>query len=214
MRYDMASEIEVSTKKEREMRRLSLEDIEEAYLGLMNAYSMCLASLIVEKRKLLHYMVPLTLRWRTKKRVDMLRATLLLLITAEKKEDEDSEIIKKYKLYCDDMKSFSDQIANSGYMSMLFGSTPAIILLLFSFINRIIETPEGGFKNLDKLNQLVRYIPDLFYLGLLLMSLVLLIQIILLFLGFIESGHIFNRFGVNEKDMQFYKLVKNYSAYD
>jgi hypothetical protein len=46
MRYDMASEIEVSTKKEREMRRLSLEDIEEAYLGLMNAYSMCLASLI------------------------------------------------------------------------------------------------------------------------------------------------------------------------
>ena len=217
----MGSEIKV-LPKEREMGRISLEDIEEAYLGLMNAYSMCLASLIVDKCKRRHYMVPLTLRWRTKKRVDMLRVTLLLLIAAEKKESldqgNDSKIIKRFGLYCEDMKSFSDQIVNSGYMGVLKASSPPIILLLSSLIKYLIDLTNGMSENLD-LGRF-QHILDSFY-NLLLLWIIIVIMvffaemiliIVLLIFSFVEAGHIFNTFEIKEKDKHFYKLVKDYSS--
>lgn len=120
----MEGEIGVSSNIE-EMRRLSLKDIEEAYLDLMKAYSICLAALILEKRKCWHYMGPLVIRWRTKKRVDMLRATFLLLIAAE--NDAETERLERFKLYYEDMKYLSEQLVKSGYMDLLFGSTPALL---------------------------------------------------------------------------------------
>ncbi|HOO52924.1 MAG TPA: hypothetical protein PLM24_00335 [Methanothrix sp.] len=203
----MEDEIRASSKKEASIDP-SLKDIEEAYLDLMKAYSACLAALILEKRKRWHYMVPLVIRWRTKKRVDMLRVTFLLLIAAE--SDAETEIIKRFKLYCEDMKSLSDQLLKSGCMDLLFGSTPAILIILFSFVKSMTEIQKETF------NKLFLDISNLFSLGLLLLllllSLLIIFIIILIFAGFPESGRMFSRFGVFGKDKQFYRLIRNYSS--
>lgn len=80
----MESETVVSPKN-KEIRESSLGDIEDAYLELIKAYSAFLAYVIIEKRYLLHFMVPLIIMRRMRKRVNTLRSTFLFIITAEKK---------------------------------------------------------------------------------------------------------------------------------
>ena len=51
----------VASHNKKEIRESSLEDIEDAYLELIKAYSACLAYIVIEKHYLLHFMVPLIL---------------------------------------------------------------------------------------------------------------------------------------------------------
>ena len=85
--YDMGSET-VASHNKKEIRESSLGDIEDAYLELIKAYSAFLAYVIIEKRYLLHFMVPLIIMRRMRKRVNTLRSTFLFIITAEKKRRE------------------------------------------------------------------------------------------------------------------------------
>ena len=54
----------VASHNKKEIRESSLGDIEDAYLELIKAYSAFLAFVIIEKRYLLHFMVPLIIMRR------------------------------------------------------------------------------------------------------------------------------------------------------
>jgi hypothetical protein len=95
----MGSETVVSPIKNG-IKESSLEDIEEAYLEVIRAYSACLAYIIIEKHYLLHFMVPLIIMRRMRKRVNTLRATFLFIMAAEKKDEGGLNRIQKLAPRC------------------------------------------------------------------------------------------------------------------
>ena len=200
----MESEIVVSPNKG-DIRKSSLEDIEDAYLELIKAYSAFLAYVVIEKHYMLHFMVPLIIMRRMRKRVNMLRSTFLFIIIAEKKDESSLNNIQKFKQYSEDLNILREQIIKSESSYILSRSTPAIISLLLIFMRFTVGLPKGKFFELA-----VRFIE----LILLFVLSIILIQIILTMLlivpSLLESRKMLNRFGINEKEKQFYELSQNY----
>ena len=127
----MESETVISPNK-KDIRESSLEGIEDAYLELIKAYSSFLAYVVIEKRYLLHFMVPLIIMRRMRKRVNMLRSTFLFIITSEKKDENSLNNIQKFKQYGEDLNLLREQIIKSESSYILSRSTPAIISLLLT----------------------------------------------------------------------------------
>ena len=160
----------VQSPNNKEIRESSLGDIEDAYLELIKAYSAFLAYVIIEKRYLLHFMVPLIIMRRMRKRVNTLRATFLFIITAEKKDEDSLNNIQKFKLYGEDLNILREQIIKSESSYILSRSTPAIVSLLLIFLRFTVGIPSGKFLELA-----VRFIEII----LLLVLIIILMQIIL-----------------------------------
>jgi hypothetical protein len=140
----MGSETAVSPNKNG-IKESSLEDIEEAYLELIKAYSACLAYIIIEKRYLLHFMVPLIIMRRLRKRVNTLRATFLFIMAAEKKGEGGSNSIQKFKQYSEDLSILREHIIKSESSFIFAHSTPAIVSLLLIFLRYTIGLQSGKF---------------------------------------------------------------------
>jgi len=195
----------VLSPNEKEMRESSLEDIEEAYLELIKAYSACLAYIYIEKRYLLHFMLPLIIIRSVQKRVNRLRATFLFIIAAEKKEGEGSNSIQKFKLYCEDTNVLREQMIKSESSYIISRSTPAIVSLLLIFLRYTVGLPTGKFYELA-----VLFIDSILLLVLLVILIEIILTMLLIVPSLLESRNVFNRFGINEKEKQFYKLSQNY----
>jgi hypothetical protein len=131
----------------------SLEDIEKAYLELIKAYSSCLAYIIIEKRYLLHFMVPLIIMRRMRKRVNTLRATFLFIIAAQKKEGDGPNSIHKFKQYSEDLNTLREHIIKSESSYIFSHSTPAIVSLLLIFTYLSIHYSGSYVLIIDVLRQ-------------------------------------------------------------
>lgn len=200
----MESETVISPNK-KDIRESSLEGIEDAYLELIKAYSSFLAYVVIEKRYLLHFMVPLIIMRRMRKRVNMLRSTFLFIITSEKKDENSLNNIQKFKQYGEDLNLLREQIIKSESSYILSRSTPAIISLLLIFMRFTVGLPKGKFFELA-----VRFIELilLFVLSIILIQIIL--TVLLIVPSLLESRKMLNRFGINEKEKQFYELSQNY----
>jgi len=195
----------VASHNKKEIRESSLEDIEEAYLELIKAYSACLAYIVIEKHYLLHFMVPLIIMRRMRKRVNTLRATFLFIITAEKKDEDSLNNIQKFKLYGEDLNILREQIIKSESSYILSRSTPAIVSLLLIFLRFTVGIPSGKFLELA-----VRFIEIILLLVLIIILMQIILTMLLLVPSLLESGKLLNRFGINEKEKKFYKLSQKY----
>jgi hypothetical protein len=200
----MGSEAVVSPNKNGLMES-SLVDIEEAYLELIRAYSACLAYIIIEKRYLLHFMVPLIIMRRLRKRVNTLRATFLFIMAAEKKEEASSNSTQKFKQYSEDLNTLREHIIKSESSYLFAHSTPAIVSLLLIFLRYTIGLQTGKYFELA-----VRFIELILFFVLFVILVEIILTILLLVPSLMESRKIFNRFGITEKEKQFFKLSQNY----
>ena len=187
------------------IKESSLEDIEEAYLELIKAYSACLAYIIIEKCYLLHFMVPLIILRRMRKRVNTLRSTFLFIIAAEKKDEGASISMQKFKQYSDDLNSIREHIIKSESSYIFAHSTPAIVSLLLIFLRYTIGLQAGKFFELA-----IRFIELILFFVLAIILIEIILTILLLVPSLLESGKVFNRFGINEKEKKFYKSSQNY----
>lgn len=183
----------------------SLEDIEEAYLELIRAYSACLAYIIIEKRYFLHFMVPLIIMRRLRKRVNSLRSTFLFIMAAEKKDEDGLNSIQKFKQYSEDLNIIREHIIKSESSYIFAHSTPAIISLLLIFLRYTIGLQTGKLFELA-----VSFIELILFFVLFIIVVEILLTILLLVPSLLESRKIFNRFGINEKENRFYELSRNY----
>lgn len=204
MKYDMGSDTVVSPNKDG-IKESSLLDIEEAYLELIRAYSACLAYIIIEKHYLLHFMVPLIIMRRLRKRVNSLRATFLFIMAAEKKDEGNSNSIQKFKQYSEDLNILREHIIKSESSYLFSHSTPAIVSLLLIFLRYTIGLQTGKFFELA-----VSFIELILFFVLFMILIEIILTILLLVPSLLESRKIFNRFGIDEKEKQFYKLSQNY----
>ena len=195
----------VASHNKKEIRESSLEDIEEAYLELIKAYSACLAYIVIEKHYLLHFMVPLIIMRRMRKRVNTLRATFLFIIAAEKKDDDSLNNIQKFKLYGEDLNILREQIIKSESSYILSRSTPAIISLLLIFMRFTVGLPKGKFFELA-----VRFIELILLFVLFIILMQIILTILLIVPSLLESRKMLNRFGINEKEKRFFELSQNY----
>ena len=195
----------VASHNKKEIRESSLEDIEEAYLELIKAYSACLAYIVIEKHYLLHFMVPLIIMRRMRKRVNTLRATFLFIIAAEKKDDDSLNNIQKFKLYGEDLNILREQIIKSESSYILSRSTPAIISLLLIFMRFTVGLPKGKFFELA-----VRFIELILLFVLFIILIQIILTILLIVPSLLESRKLLNRFGINEKEKRFFELSQNY----
>jgi hypothetical protein len=200
----MGSEAVVSPNKNG-IKESSLEDIEEAYLEVIRAYSACLAYIIIEKHYLLHFMVPLIIMRRMRKRVNTLRATFLFIMAAEKKDEGGSNSIQKFKQYSDDLNTLREHIIKSESSYLFSHSTPAIVSLLLIFVRYTIGLQTGKFFELA-----LGFIELILIFVLFIILIEIILTILLLVPSLLESRKVLNRFGINEKEGQFYKLCKNY----
>jgi len=200
----MGSETVVSPNN-KEIRESSLGDIEDAYLELIKAYSAFLAYVIIEKRYLLHFMVPLIIMRTMRKRVNTLRSTFLFIITAEKKDENSLNNIQKFKLYSEDLNILREQIIKSESSYILSRSTPAIISLLLIFMRFTVGLPKGKFFELA-----VRFIELILLFVLFIILMQIILTILLIVPSLLESRKMLNRFGINEKEKRFFELSQNY----
>ena len=200
----MGSETVVSPNN-KEIRESSLGDIEDAYLELIKAYSAFLAYVIIEKRYLLHFMVPLIIMRTMRKRVNTLRSTFLFIITAEKKDENSLNNIQKFKLYGEDLNILREQIIKSESSYILSRSTPAIISLLLIFMRFTVGLPKGKFFELA-----VRFIELILLFVLFIILMQIILTILLIVPSLLESRKMLNRFGINEKEKRFFELSQNY----
>lgn len=200
----MESETAVSPNN-KEIREPSLGDIEDAYLELIKAYSAFLAYVIIEKRYLLHFMVPLIIMRRMRKRVNTLRSTFLFIITAEKKDENSLNNMQKFKLYSEDLNILREQIIKSESSYILSRSTPAIISLLLIFMRFTVGLPKGKFFELA-----VRFIELILLFVLFIILMQIILTILLIVPSLLESRKMLNRFGINEKEKRFFELSQNY----
>ena len=200
----MESETVVSPK-DKEIRESSLGDIEDAYLELIKAYSAFLAYVIIEKRYLLHFMVPLIIMRRMRKRVNTLRSTFLFIITAEKKDENSLNNMQKFELYSEDLNILREQIIKSESSYILSRSTPAIISLLLIFMRFTVGLPKGKFFELA-----VRFIELILLFVLFIILMQIILTILLIVPSLLESRKMLNRFGINEKEKRFFELSQNY----
>ena len=200
----MESETVVSPKN-KEIRESSLGDIEDAYLELIKAYSAFLAYVIIEKRYLLHFMVPLIIMRRMRKRVNTLRSTFLFIITAEKKDENSLNNMQKFKLYSEDLNILRELIIKSESSYILSRSTPAIISLLLIFMRFTVGLPKGKFFELA-----VRFIELILLFVLFIILMQIILTILLIVPSLLESRKMLNRFGINEKEKRFFELSQNY----
>jgi hypothetical protein len=200
----MESEAAVAPNKNG-LKELSLADIEDAYLELVRAYSACLAYIIIEKRYLLHFMVPLIIMRRLRKRVNSLRATFLFIMAAEKKDESSSNSIQKFKQYSEDLNALREHIIKSESSYIFAHSTPAIVSLLLIFLRYTIGLQTGRFFELA-----VSFIELILFFVLFIILVEIILTILLLVPSLLESRKVFNRFSINEKEKQFYKLSQNY----
>jgi len=200
----MESETVVSPNN-KEIKESSLGDIEDAYLELIKAYSAFLAYVIIEKRYLLHFMVPLIIMRRMRKRVNTLRSTFLFIITAEKKDENSLNNMQKFKLYSEDLNILREQIIKSESSYILSRSTPAIISLLLIFMRFTVGLPKGKFFELA-----VRFIELILLFVLFIILMQIILTILLIVPSLLESRKMLNRFGINEKEKRFFELSQNY----
>lgn len=200
----MGSDTVVSPNKNG-TKESSLVDIEEAYLELIRAYSACLAYIIIEKHYLLHFMVPLIIMRRMRKRVNTLRSTFLFIIAAEKKDEISLSNIQKFKLYSEDLNILREQIIKSESSYILSRSTPAIVSLLLIFLRFTVGLPTGRFFELA-----VRFIEAILIFVLFIILMQIILTMLLIVPSLLESRKVLNRFGINEKEKKFYKLSQNY----
>ena len=182
-----------------------LGEIEDAYLELIKAYSAFLAYVIIEKRYLLHFMVPLIIMRRMRKRVNTLRSTFLFIITAEKKDENSLNNMQKFKLYSEDLNILREQIIKSESSYILSRSTPAIISLLLIFMRFTVGLPKGKFFELA-----VRFIELILLFVLFIILMQIILTILLIVPSLLESRKMLNRFGINEKEKRFFELSQNY----
>lgn len=179
-------------------QELSLRDIEEVYIGLMKSYSACLSNLVIRRWRwpIADEFVHTIVRWRTKKRIDMMRATLFLLIAAIEIDERTAKknLVDNFINYCEDMERFSNQISLSGYMTIIYGSIPPFVLgLPLAFSKEF-----GDIISSDKI--------------LYLLTISIILYVLFIIRGFWYSSKSFYETGVSEKDKEFYNLIYAYSS--
>jgi len=186
----------------------SLSDIETVYKDLMRCYSACLSNLVLRSWPITDEFIPTIVRWRAKKRIDMVRTTFLLLIASLKDENSKKILVK----YCEDMESFSSQIARSGYMTILYGSIPAFLLILPMAFSKELGAIISGDKISGHLKLIIDNLPDLHLLYLALLVVLILIFLSSIIRGFKYSSKLFHELGVSQKDKEFYNLIYAFSS--
>lgn len=222
--------METKTLSKEEEKKESSEkilEIEEAYFNLMKAYSSCLTTLKLKKFKpppfsfksfsdrrlymkkhmpslnprtwsteyLLYWniLAPRIIRWRIGSQIAFLREVLLLLIT-QKRNKVDLKIIKQFELYCDDMDKLSVIFSKAGLIALLYGIVPFLPIIL-GILQKI---PFEGI------------LQEVTFEGIIFMIYTLYFIVIFFILGFLGSRRVLSEANVQEKEENFFLLIKNY----
>lgn len=113
--------------------------------------------------------------------------------------------MQKFKQYSDDLNSLREHIIKSESSYIFAHSTPAIVSLLLIFLRYTIGLQAGKFFELA-----IRFIELILFFVLAIILIEIILTILLLVPSLLESGKVFNRFGINEKEKKFYKSSQNY----
>ena len=188
-----------------------LEEIEEAYFDLMKAYSSCLTILNVKATDCCFnrfWLTPKIVRHRIGQHANFLREVFLSLI-AQNREKIDSEIIKRFELYCVDINKLSVQVKESCSASIL---NIAPIVIFASIATGLLSIITG----------LIRLIPGLqnifgtFLITIGIIAIVFLLVFISLYFVIScvgsarKSGRVLRKTGVEDKQDTIFNLLQEY----
>ena len=107
--------------------------------------------------------------------------------------------------YSEDLNTLREHIIKSESSYLFLHSTPAIVSLLLIFVRYTIGLQTGKFFELA-----LRFIELILIFVLFIILIEIILTILLLVPSLLESRKVLNRFGINEKEEQFYKLFQNY----
>ena len=221
-----------------EEKKLSKDDekileIEEAYIDLIKAYSLCLTALKVRPYRnvkkwlkaafslkfssteailLGNILAPRLTKWRIRRQVDLLRAAFLLLISQNRKKI-DSKIIKRFETYCEDMNELGAQFKKSSLISLFYGSITAVAAILVQLFARLddVSGSEDVHVTLDDV-----HVDDVLFgdlLGYLALFYLVYFFVGFLLLGFWGSKRVFREASVLEKEEKNFVLMQEYSKF-
>jgi hypothetical protein len=133
-------------------------------------------------------------RWKIRSKVDLLREAFLLLM-AQNRNKVDSEVIKKFEKYCEDMDKLRAQFAKNGLITLFYAIIPVVLML----IGMAPESLEGLLKSISDPMGIYYLIGYAGYL------------LIFLFVpSFLFGKHIFSQENVSEKERKIFLLIQEY----
>ena len=186
-----------------------LEEIEEAYFELMKAYSYCLTILNVRAKKYyykLSWLTPKIVRYRIGQHVDFLQEVFLSLIV-QNKDKNNSEIIKKFELYCEDMNKLSVQVRESGLATRFYDIRGAIAVLIPGIISLLtaLDVLWGIIKEKDPVVLLIIYVLISIFI-----LLVLYFIPVSLVWSALKSTRVLIVTGVQDKQDKIFNIIQEY----
>ena len=134
-------------------------------------------------------------RWKIRREVDLLREAFLLLM-AQNRNKIDSEVIKKFEKYCEDMDKLSVQFAKYGLITLLYAIipiVPAIVYFTTMLMGIVSKSLEGGLILVYYLIGYALYLLIWFFVP-----------------SFLFSKRIFSQENVSEKERKIFVLIQEY----
>ena len=181
-------------------------EIEEAYFDLMKAYSYCLTILNVRAKKYYYnpsWLTPKIVRYRIRQHVDFLQEVFLSL-NVQNKDKNNSEIIKKIELYCEDMNKLSVQVKETG-LATLFLNIPSAVIT--GSISLLTAYGTWSIKNID-----IGVIPHFVPMLLVFVLFILFVIYVPVSIGWsiLKSGRVLRKTGVQEKQDKIFNIIQEY----
>ena len=138
--------------------------------------------------RIINFIVYRIVRWKIRKKVDLLREIFLLLIITQNRNKISSEIIKRFEVYSEDMDKLSAQFTKYGFYG--------IILVVMPLVPLLIGIAEYGFDDIITIILILLYF--LFYI------------LFFILFGFFVSKRVFSDIAVSEKEKKIFVLIQEY----
>ena len=138
--------------------------------------------------RIINFIAYRIVRWKIRKKVDLLRETFLLLIITQNRNIINSEIIKRFEVYSEDMDKLSAQFTKYGFY--------AIILVVMPLVPLLIGIAKYGFDVIITIISILLYF--------------LVYILFFILLGFFVSKRVFSDIAVSEKEKKIFVLIQEY----
>ncbi len=148
-------------------------------------------------------------RWRIRKRLDRLRDKFLLLIIAQNRNKIDSEVIKRFEIYSEDMDKLSAQFAKYNIYATITGV--AGFLTSFLSVFKSFLSVFNGFVMPKFISDVIIIIINI---GLILSIPIFLVLLIFIIIGIYLNSRVFSETAVPEKEKKLLNRIQEYLEFE
>jgi hypothetical protein len=190
---------------------ITLEDIENVYLDLINAYTSCLVNAAL-CRDGVYIFTPTILKWKIKRQISDLQGLILCLIDQSINE-KDSKIIGRFKQHYETLEKLRCQFGDPNLAPLLFSLIPITLPALWALLNKINYNWFDSIANYFFIDVNINISWSTIFKSLLFLYILSypVIFLILIFISFGKTDRILSDAGIPYKNNISLDIIQKYS---